>query len=134
MAFCKNCGSDLQEGATVCQNCGTTVTAEVSSGYVNNSQDFSNAPSGKMNVGYLVWSILNILLCCMPLGIAGLVLTIMAQNKPTLEDEKKALKISMILNLIGTIVGFLFLVAIIVLVAAAPEFAKGFSEGFSSNY
>jgi|WetSurMetagenome_2_1015567.scaffolds.fasta_scaffold01521_9 hypothetical protein len=35
MAFCTNCGSKLQNGATFCTSCGTRVDAENVAGYVN---------------------------------------------------------------------------------------------------
>ena len=41
MAFCSNCGSELEDGAVFCQNCGAKVEGEGSSGSVENSKQQS---------------------------------------------------------------------------------------------
>ena len=38
MAYCKNCGSELPEGAKFCENCGTAVEEETSAGQVNENE------------------------------------------------------------------------------------------------
>ena len=45
--------------------------------------------SGQTNTGLLVWSIINLVLCCMPLGIAGLVMTLNAKNCMSMEEEQQ---------------------------------------------
>lgn len=118
MAFCKNCGANMDDSANVCSTCGTPVTNQ-------NFQNFQAdaAPrKGTLNTGFLIWSIVNIVLCCMPLGIAGLVFTITAQNKPTIEEEQKALKSAKIFNLIGTIVGAVLFIGGILAAILVPTF------------
>lgn len=55
----------------------------------------------------LVWSIINLICCCLPLGIVGLVFTLTAKNEFTPEGQEKKLKYAFICNLIGTIVGLI---------------------------
>ncbi len=55
---------------------------------------------------YLVWSILNLLFCCMPLGIWSLVLTTTLNNKPTYQEAEKNFKTAKILCIVGTAAGF----------------------------
>jgi uncharacterized membrane protein YvbJ len=113
MAFCKNCGSNMDDSANVCSTCGTPV-------YIQGYQADVEPRKGTLNTGFLIWSIVNIVLCCMPLGIAGLVFTITAQNKPTFEEEQKALKNAKIFNLIGTIVGAVWVIGVILLAILVP--------------
>lgn len=56
----------------------------------------------------LVWSIINLICCCLPLGIVGLVFTLTAKNETTPEGYEKKLKNAFICNLIGTIAGIVF--------------------------
>ena len=72
--------------------------------------------SGQTNTGLLVWSIINLVLCCMPLGIAGLVMTLNAKNCMSMEEEQQKLKTAKTLNLIGTIGGAVVVVLYIVLI------------------
>ena len=83
-----------------------------------NPYGFQNQPapaSGNLNVGQLVWSILNIIFCCLPLGIFSLVMVIIAKGAATLEEENSKLKTAKTLNLIGTIVGGIITILYIVL-------------------
>ncbi len=73
------------------------------------------ASSGQLNTGLLIWSILNIILCCTPLGIAGLVYTIMAHNATSAEEEAKRLDTTKTLNLIGTIGGFIAILLFVII-------------------
>ena len=70
----------------------------------------------RTNTGLLVWSIINLVLCCMPLGIAGLVMTLNAKNCMSMEEEQQKLKTAKTLNLIGTIGGAVVVVLYIVLI------------------
>lgn len=58
--FCKNCGSPLPDGATVCPKC-------TSSGAPATPSRVEAIPT------YLLRSILVTILCCMPLGIVSIV-------------------------------------------------------------
>ena len=87
-------------------------------------------PQRKLNIGMLVFSIINIILgCCGCTGIifggAGLAFTMMAKNAKTDGDAANYNKIALILNIIGVIT------TILVFVAA---FAMGLAEGFETAY
>ena len=93
-------------------------------GYQFNPQQ----PSGKLNVAQFVWSIINILMCCMPLGVASLIMTIVAQGAATLDEENKKLKTAKTLNLISTIGGGIIVIAYFVII-----FAIAMTEGMSGG-
>ena len=112
MAFCKKCGAEIEGESKYCSVCGTYQESEV------NDQIFNKA-SGKLNVGSLIWSIINVLMCCMPLGIASLVMTILAQNASDAEDEAKKLKTAKTFNLIATIGGAVIIIVYIIIVVVA---------------
>jgi uncharacterized membrane protein YvbJ len=121
MAYCKNCGVALEENAKFCATCGAsqeeTVAAEITT-----EEIVAPAPkkaSGNLNIAQLVWSIINLIACCGPLGIAGLVLTIIAKDAPSAEDEAKKLKAAKTCNLIGTIGGAVITVLYTVIVVFA---------------
>ena len=87
-------------------------------------------PKKEINIGLLVFSIINLILgCCSCTGFifggAGLAFAMMAKNAKTDGDTENYNKISMILNIIGVIL------TVIVIVAA---FAIGMLEGFASAY
>lgn len=58
----------------------------------------------------MVWSIVNLICCCMPLGIAGLVFTLTAKSEMNVEGREKKLRTAAILNIVGTVVGLLICV------------------------
>ncbi len=127
MAFCRNCGLKLEDGQKFCPSCGTQLAEsapEAANAQANGAASDPNAQpqitinngnqneninyammgaSKKLDVPSLVWSIINLLFCCQPLGIASLILTILAKDAPTAADEEKKLKSARICNLIGTI-------------------------------
>ncbi len=149
MAFCKNCGLELDEGTGFCPNCGTKqapATAQNDTAAQNDAQAQNNtnsdqnfgtvnegaapqpgfdpnsfsAPippkaSGVLNVAQLVWAIINLLCCCTPLGIAALILTVMAKDAPTAEEEAKKLKTAKTCNIIGTVGGVVIEILVFVL-------------------
>ncbi len=87
-------------------------------------------PKKEMNIGLLVFSIINLILgCCSCTGFifggAGLAFVMMAKNAKTDGDTDNYNKISMILNIIGVVL------TAIVIVAA---FAMGFIEGLYGEY
>ena len=119
MAYCKNCGVALDENAKFCSTCGAsqeeeTVVAEITSEEIVTPEP--KKASGKLNIAQLVWSIINLVACCGPLGIAGLILTIIAKDAPSAEDEAKKIKVAKTCNLIGTIGGVIISVLYMVIV------------------
>jgi uncharacterized membrane protein YvbJ len=113
MAYCSNCGTKLEENAKFCLACGTPTEQTENNINATSFESTTPAPakaSGNLNVAQLVWSIINLVVCCMPLGIAGLVMTIFAKDASTAEEEAKKLKTAKTCNLIGTIGSAVFYV------------------------
>jgi hypothetical protein len=54
---------------------------------------------------YLIWSIVNTVCCCLPLGIAGIIFAIKINDAATYEEAEKNKKTAMILCIIGSAVG-----------------------------
>jgi len=130
MAFCKNCGSRIDDGSKFCSVCGASQesTEQQQPGEpIYNIEPVIPKASGTLNVGMLVWSIINLLMCCMPLGIASLIMTIMAQGAASAQEEASKLKTAKICNLIGTIATGVLIIAYIILIAVGV--AVGISEG-----
>jgi uncharacterized Zn finger protein (UPF0148 family) len=63
------------------------------------------APERKLNVGMLVWSIINLALWFTPFAIVSLIMTIVAKNSAPEESAKK-IKFAVIFNVLGTVCGF----------------------------
>ena len=123
MAFCTNCGNELKENEKFCPECGAEQvktgsaeapyippiadipTAGATAGGNPESPAVSTHKERSLNIAQLVWALINVVLCCMPLGVASLVMTIMAKDAPTEEESAKKLKTAKICNIIGTIGG-----------------------------
>ena len=119
MAYCSNCGTKLEENAKFCLACGTPTEQTENSTTINTApvEEATPAPakaSGVLNMGMLIWAIINLISCCTPLGIAGLVLTILAKDAPSAEEEAKKLKTAKTCNLIGTIGGAVYILGCII--------------------
>ena len=117
MAFCKNCGVEIEDGTELCSACAeATATEQVEVGVIDEVEPASK----KLNVGSLVWSIINIIVCggtnfiSWGLGIAALVFTILGYTSTTAEAERKKLKLSKTFNLISTILAVVTVVALVV--------------------
>ena len=109
MAFCKYCGNQIADDAKFCPACGAAQekneeqkTEQASNGFTG-YEPVKIPSSGKMSVGYLVWSILNIIFCCWPFAIVGLVMTVTARDADTAEEEAQKLKKAKGWNLAATI-------------------------------
>jgi uncharacterized membrane protein YvbJ len=121
MPFCRNCGHELDENTKFCPECGTNQeiskdNAKAENFTVDTSSIFGDTEpvippaSGKLNVGLLVWSILNIVFCCLPLAIVSLVFTTTAKDAANAQEEAKKLKVARTCNIINTaVMGGLFL-------------------------
>jgi uncharacterized membrane protein YvbJ len=97
-------------------NAGYNPYDQLNNNYYQQTQ--ADKPSGKINTGLLVWSIINTVLCCQILGIIALIMTITANSTSTAQEENKKLGTAKTLNLIGTIGGVIIVVFYIVLLAA----------------
>ncbi|MGL6225042.1 MAG: CD225/dispanin family protein [Thermoguttaceae bacterium] len=69
--FCPKCGMQLPDGSTACPACGP-LTAPV--------QPYQPGMSAPQVPDYLVLSILELLFCCLPFGIVGLVYAVQANS------------------------------------------------------
>ena len=130
MAFCSNCGTQLEENAKFCPFCGTK-TEQTESSTVDTFHTEEVPParaSGILDTKMLIWSIINLVACCTPLGIASLILTILAKDAASAEKEAKTLKTAKTCNWIGTIGGIVYVVA-----CFAIGLIIGFSEVFSQG-
>ncbi len=123
MAFCKKCGASIDDNSKFCPSCG--ASQETQTGVIEDIA-MPKGSSGVLNVGMLVWSIINIVCLCVPLGIAGLILTLIAKDAHTAEDEAKKIKSAKVCNLIGSIA------AILVIILYVAFFALGILAGLES--
>ena len=130
---CKNCNSELAEGANVCPNCGTPVEKTEAPVY-DASQNFSNtsepayyspdnvpAPGKTQGIVALILGIISIVLsCCIPyisapLSIAGIVVGIIGLKKAKLVGEKNTLAlIGTIISVVGLLIGIVLLAITII--------------------
>lgn len=132
MPFCPNCGTPVENLNDTCPSCGMSPngvpkdtapeteapeTPVVEPEIITNNADQNSTPAPRqLNIAQLIWGIVNAACCCPPLGIAGIILTVMAKDALTDEEEKKKLKIAMILNAVGTALVALFFLMYIVLI------------------
>ena len=99
MAFCKNCGQEIDDKAAVCLHCGVSQTT---------------APQGPDNGGF-GWGLLG---CCIP--VAGLVLFLVwKDSKP---KTAKAAGIGALVSVIATVIFYVIYFVLIFLLAAATGF------------
>ena len=70
------------------------------------AEESAPAPEGKLNVGMLVWSIINLALWFTPFAIVSLIMTILAKNSAP-EASANKIKLAVIFNILGTVCGFL---------------------------
>ncbi len=123
MAFCPNCGAEVKEGAAFCPSCGAPVNKaaeptpapqpqpQAAPAYTAPQPQYQapyQAPvqqkaSGQTNTGMLVFSIINMLICNFIFGLIALIMTVTAKDKPTAEEEAKALKTAKTLNIVGIV-------------------------------
>lgn len=123
--FCKHCGAELIEGIDFCKNCGNAV----------NEIAVVEEPAKKkdpLNVGMFVWSLINMILCCQPAGIVALVFTLLARYEEKLKADKY-IGIAKICNIIGTAIGVLAVVVVIIY-AVFMIFLFGIIAGSGAMY
>ncbi len=116
MRYCSSCGTQIEDTTLFCPNCGVDTNVATATVVQNGVQD--DAPSGILNVASLVWSIINLVLCCQLFGIISLIMTILAKSAGTATEEQSKLKTAKTLNLVGTILGVIIIVVYVVLVVA----------------
>ncbi len=109
MAFCRKCGSELTEGQLFCIKCGEPVdTMNNTTAEAQAAPEAAPAEKAKLNVGMLIWSIINMICCASILGIVALIFTILADNQP-LEKANGYMRIAKILNIVATVISVLLI-------------------------
>ena len=123
MAFCPNCGNNLEENAKFCPSCGANLNNNTTPEPI-----IFDVPQNKprsLNVGMLIWSIINCLMCCMPLGVVSLIFTILAKDAENDETEKKKLNVAKLCNIINNVaVGLIVIIYVIMVVIGVIATAK----------
>ena len=140
--FCPNCGIRVDAQQTPDMNAGANQQYNQQQNYYQqpnynqqqnyqqpnyNQQQYYQQPNngyyppqqpsnwGFNTTPYIVWSILNLLFCCMPLGIWSLILCVTLNKKPTYQDAEKSFKTAKTLCIVGTVVGFIVQILYVVL-------------------
>ncbi len=113
MAFCKNCGTELANGAAFCSNCGAAAEAPATAPMAVAVE----APKNRgLEVKTLVWAIINFAFFIQALGVVAFVFTLLAANRPDPDAENK-LKVARTCNKIGLIAGIIIWVLVILIFA-----------------
>lgn len=79
--YCKKCGTQNDDNAVNCTNCGEQLKAAT-------AQTMEKIPN------HLVWAILTTILCCAPLGIVAIVFSAQVNTKLAAGDAEGARKSS----------------------------------------
>jgi ribosomal protein L40E len=145
MALCPKCGSDNEEGAKFCSECGTPLLTakapepeapEPSAPELNAQQPVYTAPENPYGAaqytaptpqpigGLLAWSIISILLCLIP-GIVALIQTLSINSAPTGEEQLRKLSTAKTWCIIATILGVIkFLIFFISIVFYHADYSS----------
>ncbi len=103
MAYCTNCGKEINDNAPVCVNCGTPqAQAQDDTSEYNQSYGQETRPAVKDNGGFL-WGLLG---CCIP--IAGLILFLVW--KDTKPKTAKAAGIGALVSVIVSVVYYIIMI------------------------
>jgi hypothetical protein len=103
MAFCKNCGKEIEENVAYCGNCGAaqapeaTVEPTVEPTPVQTATQYQTAPQQEPDNGGFGWGLLG---CCVP--IVGLILFLVW--KDTKPKTAKAAGIGALVSVIATVI------------------------------
>src|SRR5689334_12417604 len=84
MVNCPNCGTSNLDNASVCVNCGRSLSAGAPSSYTPPPPPSFGAPSagaGANIPNYLWQSIVVTLCCCLPLGIVSIIFAAQVNSK-----------------------------------------------------
>ena len=97
MAFCKNCGKEIEENVAYCANCGAAQAPEVTVEPTVEPTPVQVAPQQEPDNGGFGWGLLG---CCVP--IVGLILFLVW--KDTKPKTAKAAGIGALVSVIATVV------------------------------
>lgn len=109
MKFCKNCGYQINSENAICPNCNYRNNGKISDN-VNLEERLYQDGHGPVELnttGILVWSFIN-LLCCLPLGAAGIYFVFQARSAQSTRDAEKNLNIAKGVTIVGTVGGVIF--------------------------
>jgi hypothetical protein len=115
---CPNCGTNNLDNATVCANCGRSLSAGAQS-YTPPppvSPGYGPGPGATpgMNIPNYLWqSIVVTLCCCLPLGIVGIIFATQVNSKLAQGDTAGALEASRkakLFTLLGLGIGLVFII------------------------
>lgn len=107
--FCEKCGSQVNQGEVFCQNCGNQI-GNNNNYYQTNVLNTGRTTTDKNPTMYIVFAVLEIVLCCWPLGIPALIYAAGANTAlkngdiETVESKLKTSKIFLLIGIIGSIV------------------------------
>lgn len=115
MSFCRNCGFALKPEDNYCPSCGRAQSPHTAPHASYARQDVAPVTplsqpkaSGHLNVGVLIWSILNFLIFSGSLvAVVAIILTATAPSAPTLEVERKRIFWAKVCNWVVTAFGIL---------------------------
>ncbi len=107
MAFCSKCGSFMADDERFCSNCGANRNRNTDETPASTYTPV--APKRGLNVAQLVWSIINLVCGCVPLGIAALILVLTAKDAPDDATAAKRNRSAMICNIIATVIAVLYI-------------------------
>ncbi len=123
MKYCINCGKQLNDTAEFCSDCGVAVKnkyiseikqdvcdEQATTATVPNQANVADIPitkdieepKGKLSIGFIIWSVVNLIFGFTLCGIIGLVLTIIA-GCTKISTSKKLKKGALIANIVGTV-------------------------------
>ena len=120
---CPNCGTNNLDNATVCANCGRSLSAGAQSYTPPPPPSYGSSPSygvggsnpaaGMTIPNYLWQSIVVTLCCCLPLGIVGIIFATQVNSKLAQGDTAGALEASRkakLFTLLGLGIGLVFII------------------------
>lgn len=81
--FCPKCGSENDNTATQCTNCGQAIGGQAPA--TQGTASYSGAPVASIP-NYLVQSILSTLCCCLPFGIVAIIFASQVNTKVAAGD------------------------------------------------
>lgn len=137
MAFCANCGNQVNDGVAFCPKCGQainatpnaqqqTVSAQQTAQTYQQPQQQPMKPDSNM-----ILAILSTLFCCLPMGVAATIsaskvdkLYYAGQYNAAEEASNRAKKYSMIGAILGIIVSLVYFTIC---------FIGGFIDGYSAT-
>ena len=125
--FCPRCSAQLPDNSQFCGVCGAQLNApNVGNPYASAPGQYGyGAPNPQITSipDYLVWNILGTILCCLPIGIGGIIASARTSGAKNRGDYEAAIRSSstaktyMIVNIVLSAI----LIVLYVLAAVANE-------------